>query len=166
LKKKEHDHKTETAPKTDTSEKVAVVDELQEAKNKMLRALADLDNFKKVMNKEREELVKFSNEALIRAILPVYDGFERALATMISKKELEETGKGLALVKRQLEDTLASFGVTVLDASNKSYDPNTMEAILQKESEGPENLVLEQMQKGFILHGRVIRPAMVIISKK
>ncbi len=161
-------NKKHTQSETAAEEKVPPTEsnETAELKNKLLRAYADLDNFKKIMTKEREELVKFSNETIIRALLPVYDGLERAMATMDSKKELEEIVKGLALVKRQLEDTLSTFGVTIVTALGDDYDPNTMEAILQKDSDGPEHKVLEVMQKGFKLHGRVIRPAMVIVSQK
>ena len=74
--------------------------------------------------------------------------------------------KGLALIKRQLEDVLKKHGVAEIEAIGKPYDANLHEAILQKEHSGPEGIILEEMQKGYTLHGRVIRPSMVIVSKK
>ena len=139
--------------------------ELEEEKNKFLRALADFDNFRKRMAAEREEIIAFANETFITALLPIIDNFERAL-----KKEnqgsLEELTKGIALIKRQLEDTFEKLGVKVIESVCQPFDPILHHAIMTKESDNPENTVIEEMQKGYTLHGKVIRPAMVIISKR
>jgi molecular chaperone GrpE len=141
-------------------------DELEESKNKLLRALADFDNYKKRMAAEREQFIQFANETLITELLPVIDGFDRAMSAAKKIKAGEEMLKGLALIKRQLEDVLKKHGVAEIEAQGKPYDPNLHEAILQKEHAGPEGVILEEMQKGYALHGRVIRPSMVIVSKK
>lgn len=141
-------------------------EQLEEQKNKLLRALADFDNYKKRMAIEREQFVQFANEALIIELLPVIDSLVRALLAAEKIKKSEEMIKGLALVKRQLEDALRKFGVAEIESIGKPYDPNLHEAILQKESSEPEGVVLEEMQKGYTLHGRAIRPSMVIVSKK
>lgn len=140
-------------------------EQLEEQKNKLLRALADFDNYKKRVAIEREQFVRFANEALITELLPVIDGLARALETAEKTKISEEMVKGIALVKRQLEDALKKFGVEKIESIGKPYDPNLHEAILQKESDEPEGMILEEMQKGYTLHGRVIRPSMVIVSK-
>jgi molecular chaperone GrpE len=140
--------------------------QLEEEKHKLLRALADLDNFKKRMAQEREEIVKLSNETLIVAMLPVLDGLERAIQATKGNNGAEEILKGIALVKKQFEDTIAKFGVETIETMGKPFDPHFMEAIMQKESGGPEHIVLEEMQKGYTLFGKLIRPAMVIVSKK
>jgi molecular chaperone GrpE len=132
-----------------------------ELNNKYLRALADLDNYRKRANIEKEEIAKFSNESLIKELLPVLDGFEKA----IEHAKSDELIKGIALIKKQVEDALAKFGVQEVEALNKKYDPNFHEAILIKGSEKEPGTVIEQMQKGYTLHGRLIRPAMVIVSK-
>lgn len=137
-------------------------EELEETRNRLLRALADFDNYKKRSAIEREQFVQFANETLISEILPIIDGFGRAL----QYKASEEMTNGLALIKRQLEDVLKKHGVLEIEAIGKPYDPNLHEAILQKEDKGPEGIILEEMQKGYTLHGRVIRPSMVIVSKK
>lgn len=148
------------------SEADLLKEQVEELKNKWLRALADFDNYKKRAALEQDQFVKFSNENLIKEILPVIDGLEKALSTAGSAKVNDGLVKGLALVGRQLKDALSKFGLEEITAVGKPYDPNLHEAILQKESSGPENMILEEMQKGYTLHGRVIKPSMVIVSKK
>jgi molecular chaperone GrpE len=143
------------------SEAELLKEQLEETKNKWLRALADFDNYKKRAALDRKQFVQFANEELISALLPVLDGLDRALK---HKADAEMT-KGLALIKKQLEDVLTRHGVKEIEAVGKPYDPNLHEAILQKEHKGPEGIIIEEMQKGFTLHGRVIRPSMVIVSK-
>jgi len=136
-------------------------EQLEEKNNRFLRALADFDNYKKRAALDREQFVQFANEALITELLPIIDGFARAM-----EHATEEVTKGIALVKKQLEDVLKKHGVVEIAALGKPYDPNLHEAILQKEHSGPESIIIEEMQKGYTLHGRVIRPSMVIVSKK
>lgn len=140
--------------------------QLDEQKNKLLRALADFDNYKKRVAIEREQFVQFANETLISELLPIIDGFARAMDAAEKVKAGEEMIKGLALIKKQFEDVLKKHGVDEIEALGKPYDANVHEAILQKEHEGPEGVIVEEMQKGYALHGRVIRPSMVIVSKR
>ena len=139
-------------------------EKLKEKDNRLLRALADFDNYKKRTAIEREQFVQFANESLIADLLPTIDGFSRAIDAAEKAKAGEEMIKGLALIKRQFEDVLKKHGVLEIEALGKPYDPNIHEAILQKEHEGPERVIIEEMQKGYTLHGRVIRPSMVIVS--
>ncbi|MDD4179698.1 MAG: nucleotide exchange factor GrpE [Candidatus Margulisbacteria bacterium] len=141
-------------------------EELESTKNRLLRALADFDNYKKRSALDREQFVKFANENLITELLPILDGFGRAMEAGKKGKAGEEMMKGIALIKKQLEDVLTKYGVKEIAAKGRPYDPNLHEAILQKEDKGPEGIILEEMQKGYALHGRVIRPSMVIVSKK
>lgn len=143
---------------------------IEEQKNQMLRLLADFDNFKKRSAQERDEIIAFSNEALIIALLPIMDNFERAF---VHTKEIkddpnkEELIKGFALIKRQLEDVLTRIGLVTIETQGKQFDPYLHEAVLTKESKDhPDGVILEEMQKGYALKGKVIRPAMVIVSKK
>jgi len=141
-------------------------EEIESTKNRLLRALADFDNYKKRSALDREQFVKFANETLIAELLPILDGFTRALSAGKKSKAGDEMQKGIALIKKQLEDVLTKYGVKEIAALGRPYDPNLHEAILQKEDKGPEGIILEEMQKGYALHGRVIRPSMVIVSKK
>ena len=156
--------KKELPPEKSESELLQA--ELENTKNKLLRALADFDNYKKRAAIEREQFVQFANETLISELLPVIDGFGRAMDAAKKIKSGEEMIKGLALIKKQLEDVLKKHGVEEVEALGKPYDANLHEAILQKEHKGPEGVIIEEMQKGYLLHGRVIRPSMVIVSKK
>lgn len=154
------------AGRQEKSELELAKEALEDKQNKLLRALADFDNYKKRSALDREQFVQFANEGLISELLPILDGFGRAMDASKKSKVGEEMTKGLALIKRQLEDVLKKYGVVEIEALGKPYDPNLHEAILQKEHKGPENVIIEEMQKGYTLHGRVIRPSMVIVSKK
>ena len=149
-----------------------MTDELKElpqeksTEDQLLRALADFDNYKKRVAFEKDQFIQFANEAIITELLPVLDGFSRAMESAARSKADEEIRKGLALIKKQFEDVLIKHGVKEIAAIGLPYDANLHEAIMQKEDKGPEGIVLEEMQKGFTLNGRVIRPSMVIVSKK
>lgn len=137
-------------------------EQLKEINNRLLRALADFDNFRKRAAVEKEELSKFSNELLIKELLPVLDGLDKALKF---SKDKEDTIKGITLIRKQLEDALARFGVAGIEALNNKYDPHFHEAISMRDSDGEAGIVIEEIQKGYTMHGRLLRPSMVIVSK-
>jgi molecular chaperone GrpE len=141
---------------------------VEEQKNQMLRLMADFDNFKKRAASEREDIIWFSNEALILALLPILDNFDRAMKHTDSCKTMDEDIlKGFALIKRQLEDILTKIGLAPVEALGKAFDPNIHEAVLTRESKDKEDgTVIEEMQKGYKLRDKVIRPSMVIVAKK
>lgn len=138
--------------------------QLEETKAKLLRALADFDNFRKRAAVEKEELTRYSNEKMAAELLPVLDGLEKA-AVFAKSSSGEELEKGLALVLKQMKDALAKFGVAEITAVGKKFDPNFHEAILMKESDVEAGTVIEEVQKGYTIHGRLLRPSMVIVSK-
>jgi molecular chaperone GrpE len=138
---------------------------IEEMKNKYLRALADLDNYKKRANLEKDELAKYSNELLIRELLPAVDGFARAL-DFANKTNSDDLIKGIALIKKQVRDALMKFGVKEIVSVGKHYDANLHEAVFMKESDKEPGTILEETQKGYTMHERLIRPAMVIVAKK
>lgn len=143
---------------------------IEEQKNQLLRLMADFDNYKKRSNAEREEIICFSNETLILALLPILDSFDRAFAhaqECKGKDISEDLLKGFALIKRQLEDVLTKVGLSKIDALGKEFNPVYHEAVLTKEvADQPEGIVVEEMQKGYMLKDKVIRPTMAIVSKK
>jgi molecular chaperone GrpE len=138
---------------------------IEEQKNKYLRALADLDNYKKRVSMEKDELIRYSNELLVKELLPAIDGFAKAL-DFAKRSDSEDLVKGIALIKKQIEDAIFKFGVKDIESVGRPYDPNLHEAILMKESEKAPGIILEEMQKGYTMHERLIRPSMVIVSKK
>ncbi|MFA5103722.1 MAG: nucleotide exchange factor GrpE [Candidatus Margulisiibacteriota bacterium] len=142
----------------------------EEQKNQMLRLMADFDNFKKRTVTEKEDIICFSNETLILALLPILDNFDRAFVHAAETKDSaanDELLKGFALIKKQLEDILNKVGLSKIDALGKKFDPVYHEAVLTRDTQDqPEGLVIEEMQKGYMLKEKVIRPAMAIVSKK
>ncbi|KAF0134061.1 MAG: molecular chaperone GrpE [Candidatus Saganbacteria bacterium] len=152
-------------PKEKTEEEL-FKEALEDQKNKLLRALADFDNYKKRVAIEQDQFVQFANEGIIRDLLPVLDGLDKALESAETSKTNENLVKGIALVKRQMLDAFKKIGVIEIESIGKPYDANIHEAIMKKKSNEPENVIIEEMQKGYTLNGRVIRPSMVIVSKK
>lgn len=139
--------------------------EALENRDLYLRARADLDNFRKRAQREREDLLKFSNETILREMLPVIDNLERALQHAVTDGE---TGllQGVELTLGQFNKVLEKFNVVALDAIGELFDSARHEAIGQIESaEQPVNTVVQMLQKGYLLNERLLRPAMVLIAK-
>ena len=134
--------------------------------DRFLRMAADLENFKRRAVKEREEYVKFANEDLIKAILPFIDNLERAVN---HAEKVSDTGvmiEGVRLTIEQILQALNRFGVTPLESVGKPFDPTLHEAMVMVESDQHEpNRVVEEFQKGYLLHDRLLRPATVSVSK-
>jgi molecular chaperone GrpE len=137
---------------------------------KFVRATADLDNYKKRALRERQDAVKYANEALIERLLPVVDNFEAALAAANAPQggaNVDSLRTGINMIYSQLKNFLADAGVEEIDALNKAFDPNLHEAVSQQPSEeAPEGQVLQQMRKGYRFRDRLLRPAMVVVAKK
>ncbi len=150
-------------------EKLAAAEaERDEAKNRHLRTAADLENFRKRTAREREDMRKYGIDKVVLELLPVIDNLDRAL----EHAEKSESGissiiDGVRMVYRQFVTSLEKHGVASFDARGEAFDPTKHEAIQQIESaEHESNTVLEQYQKGYFLHDRLIRPALVAVSKK
>jgi molecular chaperone GrpE len=141
--------------------------ELSEAHERVLRTAADSENFKKRLQREKEEQTRYANESFTRELLTVIDNLERALEH--SGVESDQEGglvEGLNMTLKGFLDTLTRFGCTQVEAEGKPFDPNFHEAVSQEESAAHEpNTVLRELQKGYMLKGRLLRPAMVIVSK-
>ena len=144
-------------------ERVAEVEALND---RLLRLHAEFENYKKRMVRERSEFVKFANEALILEFLPVLDSLERALATARSAAEAQAVAEGLEIILRLFQTTLDKVGVKVIEALDREFDPNLHQAVAQVESpDGRDNIVVEEVRKGYLLEGRLLRPSMVKVSK-
>ncbi len=138
---------------------------IKDEHEKMLRAVADLENFKKRARRELEETQKFGNERLLKDFLPVLDNIDRALEPSNSA-DVESLRKGVVMIRKLLEDTLGKHGVKAFNAKGKAFDPNFHEAMSQAESdEMPPNHVHSEILRGFTLNDRLVRPALVIVSK-
>jgi molecular chaperone GrpE len=139
-----------------------VLERLREEHERLLRAAADLENFKKRAAREREEVQRFGNEAVVKDLLPVVDGLDRALAAAPAGDAVAD---GVRLVRASLEQALAKHGVSAFSAMGERFDPVAHEALLQvpTDAQPPGTVVLEHA-RGFKLHGRLVRPAMVGVA--
>ncbi len=139
--------------------------EAQENWNKFLRERADLENYRKRVQKEKEEILKYGNESLLVEILPVMDNMERALAHA-SEETLTAVIEGVRLTHGMLLSTLKKFGVTPIETSRgTTFDPAFHQAMQQVPCDDvPPNSVAEEFQKGYLLNERLLRPAMVSVA--
>ncbi len=145
-------------------EKAAKADEYLD---KMLRMQADYDNRRKRQDREKLDFIKFANEGLITALLNVMDDFERAIDSAKNSDDAKALLKGIEMIRRHLQATLEDHGLKKIDPKGQPFDPDKHEAIAHIEDDGhPENIVLEVMRKGYELNGKVLRPAVVKVSKK
>jgi len=127
------------------------------------RAKADLINYKKDEAKRFETMMKFSQETIIRDLIVVLDSFDLALATLEKEDKAE---KGIYLIKAQLEDILKQNGLErVIISVGQLFDPSLQEAIATVNSDKPSGTIVEEVERGYLLHGKLIRPARVKVSK-
>ena len=135
--------------------------------DKLLRIQADFDNYKKRLERERAEFIKFANAEIIYEILKILDDFERAVEAGKKKHDFDVLHKGIELIWIDFKEFLKQKGLEEIEAKGKPFDPHEHDAMMQEETEEhPENYVVEEFQKGYKLNDRVIRPAKVKVSKK
>ncbi len=136
------------------------------SQDQYLRTMADMDNLRKRTQREKEDLAKFANENILREILPVIDNLERAVEHAGQAENSSSLFEGVQMTLTQFEQLLNKFGVEVVDAMGQIFDPAYHQAMGQLESEEhPVNTVIQQMQKGYQLNGRLLRPAFVMLAK-
>ena len=142
-------------------------DQIAAEKDRTLRLAAEFENFKKRRQREVDEFKKFANEMVFRQFLSVVDNLERAISA--AEENSNESGllEGVKLTHKEIFKLFDSFNVKLVEAENKVFDPNFHQAVTQEETdEFPENTVTKVLQKGYLLHDRLIRPAMVVVSKR
>ena len=143
-------------------------DENKVLNDKVLRISAEMQNMMRRNEEKVQNLLKYEGEDLIKKLLPTLDNFERAIS-MDDTNLLDEVSKflsGFKMIYGNLSDVLKSYEVEVIDCLHKPFDPNTMEAVLVEEAPGIEpNMVIDVLQKGYTYKGKVIRHAMVKVSK-
>jgi molecular chaperone GrpE len=146
------------------------INELQEESEKnhdlYLRSEAEIENIKKRNKKDKEEWVKYANESLIKEILSVVDNLEMAISHSQDENSVQALREGVALTLKGLRDTLEKSGLEEIKAEGESFDPNYHHAVSEQTDENVETgTILQQLQTGYTLNKRLIRPAMVIVSK-
>ncbi len=160
-KKKKEEILEELKQKLEEKEK-----EVGELKERLLYQQADFENFKKLKAKEKQEVLRFGNETLVKELLPVIDNLERAIQHGCKTEDAKAIVEGVELTLNSFLKVLEKFGVTRVDALEREFDPNLHEAIAQeaREDKAPGTVVTE-LQKGYIMDGRLLRPSMVTVAK-
>ena len=162
----EKEESAEETQMTAEQEMARMQQELEEANDTMLRLAAELDNYKKRVVRERESLIKYAAQDIIQGLLQVLDNFERAIESANESKDFDSFLEGVKMIFKQMYDILERKGVSRIDAVGKTFDPTIHEAVMHVASEKyPENVVVEELQKGYMLHDRLIRPSAVAVSK-
>ncbi len=137
-------------------------EELASVKDQLLRLAADFDNYRKRARREKEEFQKIATERLLRDILPVGDNLDRALSHAPAN---DPVATGVRMVSKQLLDVLASYGVRPFDSLGKAFDPEQHEALSQAPAgDAQPGSVLEEIERGYMLHDRLLRPAKVVVA--
>lgn len=137
----------------------------QEYLDSWRRAAADLSNYRKRAEREREELTRFSNATLLGRLLPVIDDFDRAMVALPADLRHLTWVEGVALIEHKLRVIMETEGLKPIEAVGKPFDPERHEAVLREETASyPEGQVIAELQRGYELHGRVLRPALVKVA--
>jgi molecular chaperone GrpE len=141
-------------------------DQIAELTNRLARMQAEHENYRRRVQKEKEDLAVYANQKLLLSLLPVLDNLDRALATAPSAGD-EKLRQGVEMTARSFREILVRENVVPIEAVGQAFDPNLHEAVMTVESgEHPDGTVLTEFQKGYRLGDRVIRPSMVQVSKQ
>lgn len=141
--------------------------ERDQYKEDYVRLYADFENIKKRLEREKSEMSKYGVQKLVEDFLPVFDSLKQALVSANSEIDQKQVLEGVALVEKQFLQCLEKYGVVLIESLGKSFDPNLHEAIATEESEDHEpDTVIKEWRSGFRIHDRLLRPAMVVTSKK
>ena len=157
----------EAAPEPDARDaRIAELEgQLEEYRQRLLRSQADFDNYRRRTQREKEEMAKYASAEIITRLLPVLDNFERAIGASKDSGDFEALAKGVDMIHRQLLQLLEQEGLKPMETVGQPFNPEFHEAVMRVESdEHEEGTVVEELQRGYILKDRVIRPAMVKVS--
>lgn len=140
---------------------------VRELEDKYVRTYADFENYRKRAAREREEIVQFASERLLRELLEVKDHLELAIDHAEGATDVKPLQEGVDLTLKQLATFLEKFGVQEMTSLGEAFDPALHEAVHQEESqEAPPGTVVHEFQKGYLVNGRLLRPARVTVSKE
>lgn len=141
-------------------------EELKTLHDKLLRSQAEFENYKKRMAKEKSDLMKYANEDIIKELLHTIDNLERAIQHARESNQSESIAEGIEIILKQLFKSLERFGVSGFVSVGENFDPNKHEAVIQVESaEHEPNTIIAESQKGYFLRERLLRPALVTVTR-
>ncbi len=148
------------------NESLNVEDKAKANIEQLLRLKADFENTKKRLERDKQEAVKFANEKLLVEILPIMDNLDRAMVSLNEGHDPEKVAQGLKMAQEELHQILENHGVQIIKGLGEEFDPRFHEAVGAVEQEGAkEGSVVEEIQRGYLLNGRLIRPSRVRIAK-
>jgi len=135
--------------------------------DRFLRISAEFENYKKRKDREASDFRKYANEALVKELLPVFDNLERAVETAADHDDAgNRILEGVDMTLKEISRALEKFAVKAVDAVGHQFDPAYHQAVMQEETEEhPENTVIKELQKGYTIHNRLLRPSMVVVAK-
>jgi molecular chaperone GrpE len=161
--------KTETVdPLKEMEEKLESMEqEVKENYDRLLRASAEFENYKKRAAREMNDFRKFANESFVKAMLPVVDNLDRAIESSSNGKPSDSSMlEGVNMTLKEILKVFEQLGVKPFGSLGKDFDPSLHQAVMQEETAAhPENSVVKELQKGYMMHDRLLRPAMVVVSK-
>ena len=145
--------------------------ELTELNNKYLRLLAENQNIRKNHDQEKEDILKYSSFSFAQQILTLTDNLDRAFQIFknddkFKKDDFKNIINGIEMIEKELKSTLEKNSIKYIYCLDKSFDPNLHQAIGEKESDKAAGIIIEEIQKGYLMHDRLLRPSMVYVSKK
>ena len=153
-------------PRGEYEELKARAEEAASARERMLRALADLENARKRLERDKKDYLRFATQELVSELLPVLDNFDRALKASAPPSGGDSYREGVEMIYRQLKSVLEKQGLKEISALGKPFDPFFHEAVQEEETdEHPEGTVLDEIQKGYLFQGRLLRPTVVKVSR-
>ncbi|WP_408098172.1 nucleotide exchange factor GrpE [Peredibacter sp. HCB2-198] len=161
------ENKTETAAEATAEATVEPKKEEVDFKAKYYYIAAEMDNYRKRMEREKENLLKYGNERVMSDLIQVIDNFDRMIDMLRPDEDqkIKNMVTGLDMVRKQFLDTLGKHGLTPVESVGKDFDPNFHEALSQEYAEGKKpNEVIKEFQKGYSLNGRLVRPSKVVVS--
>ncbi len=168
MNKKAHDDQPQEIPAPEPVQaSEGISDDAAKAKDQHLRTLADLENTRKRLHREKEEFIRYAAESIVRELLPIIDSLDHALVAVDKQSDPQAVIKGVHLIYRQLLGVLAKEGVKRIPTIGEPFDPNHHEAIAHVDAEDgqKDNEVVEEVQVGYTMYDRLIRPAMVKVAR-
>jgi len=169
--KTKHEKEKEDKKEQNAPEEAAVQDsaeaKYQECRDQLLRMKADFENTKKRLERDKMDAIKFANERLLADILPIVDNLDRAMTSLSEGHDPEKVKQGLKIAQEEIHQVLELHGVEMVKSVGTEFDPKFHEAVAVVEStDVKDGVVVDEIQRGYILNGRLIRPSRVRISQK
>ena len=148
-----------------SEERIAMLEgENQRLRDQALRAVADLENFRRRAAQEREQIVQYANDRLLRAILPILDDFQRSVESGAQTNDFQSFYQGITMISEKLAKVLEAQGVKKISTVGEHFDVNLHEALMRQPSDAPEDTVISELEPGYTYGDKVLRHAKVIVS--